>query len=126
MSAVQQHSPMHPLFRLALVHGDAESAAKHLETGRPVNCRDSAGRTPLIIAAQKGHRDLCAVLLQHGADIGATDSSGNTALTLAQAAGRFDIAELILGAGINDAADAIDLTTQAAPVQPPTSHAESA
>lgn len=122
MNAVQEHAPMHPLFRLSLIHGDTESAIKHLETGHQVNCRDSAGRTPLIIAAQKGHRDLCAVLLQHGADIDAKDSSGNTALTLVQAAGRGDIAELIIAAGI--IAAAADLTAQASPLEPPASPSE--
>lgn len=122
MNAVQEHAPMHPLFRLSLIHGDTESAIKHLETGRQVDCRDSAGRTPLIIAAQKGHRDLCAVLLQHGADIDAKDSSGNTALTLVQAAGRGDIAELIIAAGTNAAA--ADLTAQASPLEPPASPSE--
>ena len=126
MNAVREHAPMHPLFRLALMHGDAESAIKHLEGGRPVDCRDSSGRTPLIIAAQKGHRDLCAALLQHGADIDAKDSNGNTALALAQGSGRRDIAELILAAGTNSAADAADLTPQAILLEPPPPPAESA
>jgi RNA polymerase primary sigma factor len=111
MNAVQDHVPMHPLFRLALMHGDADSAAKHLDSGRPVECRDSAGRTPLIIAAQKGHQRLCALLLRYGADIDARDISGNTALTFAQASGRDDIADLILAAGIESATGAQDLTT---------------
>lgn len=117
---------MHPLFRLALMHGDADSAAKHLEAGRPVNCRDSAGRTPLLIAAQKGYLDLCAVLLQHGADIDAKDSSGNTAITLAQAAGCSDVAELILAAGTSAAADAQDLARHTIPLDSPALPAKSA
>ncbi|AND70620.1 hypothetical protein ATSB10_31660 [Dyella thiooxydans] len=96
---------MHPLFRMALTHGDTEGAATHLESGRPVDCRDSIGRTPLMIAAQKGYLDLCALLLQRGADIHAKDNSGNTALTIAQAADRPDIAELLLAAGGNAATD---------------------
>eukprot|EP01041_Mallomonas_annulata_P000402 gene402-729_t len=48
-----------------------------------VNCQDSFGRTPLIIAAALGHRDLVELLLQHGADITISSVDGYTAMTVA-------------------------------------------
>ncbi len=46
-----------------------------------VSLRDKDGATPLIFAANKGHREVCLALLNAGADVNAQDSvHGWTAL----------------------------------------------
>ena len=43
-------------------------AAKLLDHGAKANTRNRRGVTPLILAAEKGHDDLVALLLGRGAD----------------------------------------------------------
>lgn len=54
----------------------------HLGLGIHVDERtaDSSGKTPLIVAARVGDRDIGALLLDAGADFEVTDSNGQTAL----------------------------------------------
>ena len=48
-----------------------------------IDARDSLGRTPLFMAALKGHRYCCAALLAAGADPGTAVPDGTTALDIA-------------------------------------------
>ena len=45
-----------------------------------INARDKSGNTPLIIAAQYGHADLCAFFIKRGADPKAVDHSLDSAM----------------------------------------------
>jgi len=45
---------------------------------------ESWGRTPLFLAAEKGHRYCCAALLAAGADVSLVDFEGHTALDVAK------------------------------------------
>ena len=45
-----------------------------------VNARDRAGRTPLHMAAMRGHREMAEVLLSNGALVNACDGDGWTPL----------------------------------------------
>ena len=45
-----------------------------------INITDNNGNTPLIVAAQYGHADLCAFLIKRGADTMALDHSRDSAL----------------------------------------------
>jgi len=63
-----------------------------------VNARDRMGRTPLILAVEKGQADEVRRLLASGADVGAESVFG-TALHRACWAGRAEIARLLLDAG---------------------------
>jgi len=49
-----------------------------------IDARDSMGRTPLFMAALKGHRYCCAALLAAGADPTAATIDGRTALDIAK------------------------------------------
>ncbi|PHU00861.1 Potassium channel AKT2/3 [Capsicum chinense] len=56
---------------------------------------DSKGRTPLHIAASKGHEECVMVLLRHGCNIHLQDVNGNTALWEAIAANHHPIFEIL-------------------------------
>nr|XP_016440447.1 PREDICTED: potassium channel AKT2/3-like [Nicotiana tabacum] len=56
---------------------------------------DSKGRTPLHIAASKGHEECVMVLLRHGCNIHLQDVNGNTALWEAIAAKHHPIFEIL-------------------------------
>lgn len=84
-----------PSFRLALISGAIESVRIHLRSGDNVNVRDERGRTPLILAATRGHDEICRLLLQEGACLHARDQFGNDAASTAHAQGHGQIERLI-------------------------------
>ena len=49
--------------------GDLEGVMAALAQGGRVSCRNFQGFTPLLIAAQNGHADICGLLLAHGSDV---------------------------------------------------------
>ena len=50
------------------------------DTNIDVNLKDAVGRTPLGIAAERGHIDVVMFLIENGADVNITDANGNTPL----------------------------------------------
>ena len=49
-------------------------------TNADVNLKDALGRTPLGIAAEKGHAEVITFLVENGAEVNITDANGNTPL----------------------------------------------
>ena len=49
-------------------------------TNTDVNLKDALGRTPLGIAAEKGHAEVITFLVENGAEVNITDANGNTPL----------------------------------------------
>ena len=88
-------APLNTLFRLTLASGVPAAVSLHLRRGAPLNGRDAKGRTPLILAAARGHADVCQLLLEAGADIDLKDGDGRTALAAAQGLGHASIVALI-------------------------------
>lgn len=68
------------IFFSAAKTGNQEIINEFLKHGFPVDVRNSAGYTPLIMAAYYGHQDTVTTLLKYGADRCARDSKGNTAM----------------------------------------------
>lgn len=62
-----------------------------------INAKGIGGRTPLMIAAQLGNREICELLLKAGAEIHAMAKSGKTALQFAQEAGKDGVVQLLSG-----------------------------
>lgn len=60
--------------------GNATFLNELLKAGMDPNIGDSKGKTPLHIAASKGHEECVMVLLKHGCNIHVKDVEGNTAL----------------------------------------------
>ncbi|KAL7147318.1 hypothetical protein ABFS83_06G099500 [Erythranthe nasuta] len=79
--------------------GDEEKLLECIESGVPLNLKDSEGRTPLHWAVDRGHMNVTALLLRKKADVNAKDNEGQTALHYAAACERGAIAELLVEKG---------------------------
>ncbi|KAK6155565.1 hypothetical protein DH2020_009813 [Rehmannia glutinosa] len=79
--------------------GDEEKLLKCIESGVPLNLKDSEGRTPLHWAVDRGHLSVTELLLNKNADVNAKDDEGQTALHYAAVCERNAIAELLVKHG---------------------------
>lgn len=67
---------------------------------------NNSGYTPLMLAAAKGHADVCRILIKYGADVNRVDKSvedGETVLMLAAERGHTDVCALLLDNGADTA-----------------------
>jgi RNA polymerase primary sigma factor len=87
--------PIPATLRMALTLGLGPAVQLHLAKGAEVNGRDDKGQTPLILAASRGHRAICAMLLAAGADPELKDDAGFDALQVAVRLQREDVASLL-------------------------------
>ena len=88
-------SSLSPLFRMAALSGVQTAVRLHIRRGDDVNARDDRGRTPLILAASRGHIETCRILLDAGADLRALDNDGHDALSVALQFGQSDLVMLL-------------------------------
>lgn len=75
--------PLNPLLKMATLAGIETAVRFLIHWGNDVNATDGNGRTPLILAAIKGHAEICRILLDSGADPKKSDNCGNNALSIA-------------------------------------------
>ncbi|XP_071947978.1 uncharacterized protein [Antedon mediterranea] len=84
------------LHRAILLTVDIDKVIAVLETGEVwVDTPDKFGFTPLMNAAQKGHKDIVKVLIEYGADVNAQTSSGKDALMLTCFVGHLDVVKIL-------------------------------
>lgn len=83
------------LFRLAIRAGATDAISLHIRRGEPVNGRDGAGHTPLMLAAMHNQLGACVELLNVGADPGLVDPDGCTALDHAFKCGHTNVIDLL-------------------------------
>lgn len=80
----------------AVLAKDSQAALRLLSGGEDVNAKDSLGRTPLLLAVEKGDVNMALALLQAGADINAQAANKDTPWLLAGASGRTEILTLMI------------------------------
>ena len=80
---------------MAVLAGAVKSVRLHLRTGTDLDAADTQGRSPLLLAASRGHLDVCKLLLEAGADPTTKDNAGNDALAIARSRGDAAIANLL-------------------------------
>ena len=91
---------MYPI-HWAVTNGSIPNIAFLLSTALPgheeeiLEFRDKSGCTPLLVAAQYGHADVCAFLLKRGADISAIDNSSDGAIHWASYKGATNVVGLL-------------------------------
>jgi len=81
--SLKPEKPLNPLLKMAALSGIQAAVRLHILRGIEVNAIDEKGRTPLILAASKGHTETCKILLEAGADPRMQDNEGIDALTIA-------------------------------------------
>jgi ankyrin repeat protein len=79
--------------------GDIERVRRLLAAGAPVDMRDGARRTPLLLATQADHVEVAKLLIEAGADVNAKDTIRDTPFLYAGAEGRDEILRHILATG---------------------------
>ena len=67
-----------------------------------MDVRDRHGNTPLLVAAQNGHKRLVKMFLRAGADVNATNHQGNTGLHFTMSYGYQSLANYMLSKGADD------------------------
>ena len=77
--------------------GDLEVAKLLLSKGRnsEIDIKDEDCRTPLMLAAKKGHHDILSCVINCGADVHKRDSCERTALHYASKYGRLKVVKLL-------------------------------
>jgi hypothetical protein len=76
--------------------------------GADVNTRDKAGNTPMIVACQNGHLNVCKILVEYGASLSLANKRGNTALHYCFAYGFNEIGEYLISCGADEYAQNSD------------------
>jgi ankyrin repeat protein len=98
--ASAEGGPARSLFEAA-AGGDVAGVTRWLKNGVNIDTRDSAGRTPLLVATHNNRVGVARVLIDAGADVNAKDSIADTPYLYAGAEGRIEILQMTLGAGAN-------------------------
>jgi ankyrin repeat protein len=83
----------------AVQAGDPAMVARALAADAPVDQRDSAKRTPLLLATRANNVENARLLIEAGADVNAKDNIRDTPFLYAGAEGRDEILKLILATG---------------------------
>lgn len=77
-----------------------------------IECKTQEGTTPLIIAASRGNKEVCAFLIEQKAQINHQDKLGQTALLGAVDIGDEEIVRMLLSAGADLSKKYIDKEAQ--------------
>jgi ankyrin repeat protein len=83
----------------AAQRGDLQGLARAMDRGTPIDTKDQAGLTPLLIAIRADHPDAASFLIRHGASVGVTQGGYGTPLMLAAKNGQVEIVRELLQRG---------------------------
>lgn len=84
------------ILHVACIGGDVAIVKYLLSENMDINIRGHHSRTPLMLAAEYGHRDIFDLLVIEGADVSLEDDEGNTLLHVACVGGHLDMVKYIL------------------------------
>ena len=87
------------LLEAAAAAGNAAKVRELIAAGAPLEARDAAKRTALLIATRANHVEAARALIEAGADVNAKDNIRDTPFLYAGAEGRNDILKAILATG---------------------------
>lgn len=79
--------------------GDVGATKAAIAGGAPLEGRDNAKRTPLLLATRSDHVEIALLLIKAGADVNAKDNIRDTPFLYAGAEGRNEILKAILATG---------------------------
>ncbi len=88
--------PLNQLLKMAVVAGVETAVRLHIRRGDDLDACDSAGLTPLMLAASRNKANICRLLLEAGVNPGLVDHSGRNALAIAHAASASEAAAVII------------------------------
>ncbi|CAH1387184.1 RNA polymerase sigma factor RpoD [Candidatus Nitrotoga sp. M5] len=88
--------PLNKLLKMAVVAGVETAVQLHIRRGDNLNACDSAGNTPLMLAASRNKANICRILLDAGANPDLVDYSGQNALAIAHKSVSSEAAAVIL------------------------------
>jgi ankyrin repeat protein len=83
----------------AVSSGDVVAVKAAIAAGAPLDARDAAKRTPLLLATRANLVEIARLLIAAGADVNAKDNIRDTPFLYAGAEGRNDILKTILATG---------------------------
>lgn len=83
----------------AVRNGDAARIGQLVAEGAPLEARDAAKRTPLLLATRADNVEIARLLIEAGADVNAKDNIRDTPFLYAGAEGRNGILRAILASG---------------------------
>lgn len=87
--------------------GDYQCVDTLLKKGVPADVRDEKGKTPLMVASERGYDAIVRLLIVSGGDVNACDESGWTPLMCAACYGRHETAKFLVEEGADIAAKTI-------------------
>lgn len=93
--SIFKYKLLSPLFRMAVLKGVQKAVLHHINQGDDVNSVDDKGHSLLMLAASRGHLDICRILLEAGANPRVVDSSGNDVISIALNNGNTDLAVML-------------------------------
>lgn len=79
--------------------GDSAPLLARIDQGAPVDLRDAAGNSPLMLAAYHGHAELVGELVARGADVDLANDRGQSPLAGVAFKGFTEVARVLLEAG---------------------------
>ncbi|PKO55551.1 MAG: hypothetical protein CVU28_06040, partial [Betaproteobacteria bacterium HGW-Betaproteobacteria-21] len=80
---------------MAALAGVRTAIRLHIRRGDDINATDDKGRSPLMLAASRGHAEVCRLLLEAGADPLMRDLEGLDAMQMATTNNRRDVSSLL-------------------------------
>lgn len=86
---------------LAAHEGDLDAAISLIDQKADLEVRDSAGRTPLIVAAFASHEEIVRILKEAGADMNALEHRAYDVVTIAAVANDLPMLDAVLKLGAN-------------------------